>query len=146
MSSFPSLCSDGANQALSSCQRDFRNKPYPVRAKITYYQKTLTVSNVLLETVRWPALLCASPADGSSARFKLGGVHTLISAALWEEVASKLGLRVTRWHVSCAVRLDSSFAFSQWLSGHAAVSKHEWDQGHFLQRACWWRRPYEHHA
>ncbi|KAI4564740.1 hypothetical protein MJG53_015752 [Ovis ammon polii x Ovis aries] len=34
---------DGANQALSSCQRDFRNKPYPVRAKITYYQKTLTV-------------------------------------------------------------------------------------------------------
>ncbi|XP_036613661.1 protein ERGIC-53 [Trichosurus vulpecula] len=34
---------DGTNQALSSCQRDFRNKPYPVRAKITYYQKTLTV-------------------------------------------------------------------------------------------------------
>ncbi|XP_036178297.1 protein ERGIC-53 isoform X2 [Myotis myotis] len=34
---------DGANQALASCQRDFRNKPYPVRAKIIYYQKTLTV-------------------------------------------------------------------------------------------------------
>ncbi|GAB1301821.1 Protein ERGIC-53 [Apodemus speciosus] len=34
---------DGATQALASCQRDFRNKPYPVRAKITYYQKTLTV-------------------------------------------------------------------------------------------------------
>ncbi|KAM4808994.1 protein ERGIC-53 [Rhinophrynus dorsalis] len=34
---------DGSTQALSSCQRDFRNKPYPVRAKITYYQKTLTV-------------------------------------------------------------------------------------------------------
>ncbi|XP_028915699.1 protein ERGIC-53 [Ornithorhynchus anatinus] len=34
---------DGANQALASCQRDFRNKPYPVRAKITYYQKVLTV-------------------------------------------------------------------------------------------------------
>ncbi|XP_004601758.2 protein ERGIC-53 isoform X1 [Sorex araneus] len=34
---------DGASQALASCQRDFRNKPYPVRAKITYYQKTLTV-------------------------------------------------------------------------------------------------------
>ncbi|KAM7320439.1 hypothetical protein ACRRTK_020882 [Alexandromys fortis] len=33
---------DGASQALASCQRDFRNKPYPVRAKITYYQKTLT--------------------------------------------------------------------------------------------------------
>ncbi|NXA51242.1 LMAN1 protein, partial [Nothocercus julius] len=35
--------SDGSTQALASCQRDFRNKPYPVRAKITYYQKTLTV-------------------------------------------------------------------------------------------------------
>ncbi|XP_071989445.1 protein ERGIC-53 [Engystomops pustulosus] len=34
---------DGTTQALASCQRDFRNKPYPVRARITYYQKTLTV-------------------------------------------------------------------------------------------------------
>ncbi|XP_053557146.1 protein ERGIC-53 [Bombina bombina] len=34
---------DGSTQALASCQRDFRNKPYPVRAKITYYNKTLTV-------------------------------------------------------------------------------------------------------
>ncbi|XP_075040892.1 protein ERGIC-53 isoform X2 [Mixophyes fleayi] len=34
---------DGSTQSLSSCQRDFRNKPYPVRAKITYYKKTLTV-------------------------------------------------------------------------------------------------------
>ncbi|XP_068107364.1 protein ERGIC-53 [Hyperolius riggenbachi] len=34
---------DGASQALASCLRDFRNKPYPVRAKITYYKKTLTV-------------------------------------------------------------------------------------------------------
>ncbi|XP_048359691.1 protein ERGIC-53 isoform X2 [Sphaerodactylus townsendi] len=34
---------DGSTQALASCQRDFRNKPYPVRAKIVYYQKTLHV-------------------------------------------------------------------------------------------------------
>ncbi|XP_068280556.1 protein ERGIC-53 [Nyctibius grandis] len=34
---------DGSTQALASCQRDFRNKPYPVRVKITYYQKTLIV-------------------------------------------------------------------------------------------------------
>ncbi|KFV72910.1 Protein ERGIC-53, partial [Dryobates pubescens] len=34
---------DGSTQALASCQRDFRNKPYPVRVKVTYYQKTLTV-------------------------------------------------------------------------------------------------------
>nr|XP_056705045.1 protein ERGIC-53 [Euleptes europaea] len=35
---------DGSTQALASCQRDFRNKPYPVRAKIIYYQKNLHVS------------------------------------------------------------------------------------------------------
>ena len=147
MSSFPSRYSDGANQALSSCQRDFRNKPYPVRAKITYYQKTLTVSNVLLETVRWPVLLCASPADGNSARFKLGVVHTLISAALWE-VASKLGLRVTRCHVSCAVRLDSRFAFSQWMSRRAAVCHANMNETKviFSRELVWWRQPYEHHA
>lgn len=34
---------DGTTQALGTCLRDFRNKPYPVRAKITYYKKTLTV-------------------------------------------------------------------------------------------------------
>ncbi len=35
--------SDGTTQSLGTCLRDFRNKPYPVRAKITYYQKTLSV-------------------------------------------------------------------------------------------------------
>uniref|UniRef100_A0A673IBW5 Protein ERGIC-53-like n=1 Tax=Sinocyclocheilus rhinocerous TaxID=307959 RepID=A0A673IBW5_9TELE len=34
---------DGTTQSLGTCLRDFRNKPYPVRAKITYYQKTLSV-------------------------------------------------------------------------------------------------------
>ncbi|XP_061553712.1 protein ERGIC-53 [Phycodurus eques] len=34
---------DGSTQALGTCLRDFRNKPYPVRAKVTYYKKTLTV-------------------------------------------------------------------------------------------------------
>ncbi|XP_017348780.1 protein ERGIC-53 isoform X2 [Ictalurus punctatus] len=34
---------DGSTQALGTCLRDFRNKPYPVRAKVTYYRKTLTV-------------------------------------------------------------------------------------------------------
>ncbi|XP_037341311.2 protein ERGIC-53 [Pungitius pungitius] len=34
---------DGTTQALGTCLRDFRNKPYPVRSKITYYKKTLTV-------------------------------------------------------------------------------------------------------
>ncbi|CAL8341076.1 unnamed protein product [Arctogadus glacialis] len=34
---------DGTTQALGTCLRDFRNKPYPIRAKITYYQKSLTV-------------------------------------------------------------------------------------------------------
>ncbi|XP_068608836.1 protein ERGIC-53 [Brachionichthys hirsutus] len=34
---------DGTTQSLGTCLRDFRNKPYPVRARITYYRKTLTV-------------------------------------------------------------------------------------------------------
>ncbi|XP_061657994.1 protein ERGIC-53 [Syngnathoides biaculeatus] len=34
---------DGSTQALGTCLRDFRNKPYPVRAKVTYYKQTLTV-------------------------------------------------------------------------------------------------------
>ena len=34
---------DGSTQQLAGCLRDFRNKPFPVRARITYYQNTLTV-------------------------------------------------------------------------------------------------------
>uniref|UniRef100_A0A8D0CE42 Lectin, mannose-binding, 1 n=1 Tax=Scleropages formosus TaxID=113540 RepID=A0A8D0CE42_SCLFO len=34
---------DGSTQALATCLRDFRNKPYPIRAKVTYYKKSLTV-------------------------------------------------------------------------------------------------------
>jgi len=34
---------DGATQLLAGCLRDFRNKPFPTRAKIEYYQNTLTV-------------------------------------------------------------------------------------------------------
>ncbi|KAL4712209.1 hypothetical protein ACJJTC_011070 [Scirpophaga incertulas] len=35
--------SDGSSQLLSGCLRDFRNKPYPTRAKVEYYLNTLTV-------------------------------------------------------------------------------------------------------
>ncbi|KAL4216730.1 Protein ERGIC-53 [Mactra antiquata] len=34
---------DGINQQLGGCMRDFRNKPFPVRAKVEYYNKVLTV-------------------------------------------------------------------------------------------------------
>lgn len=34
---------DATTQQLAGCLRDFRNKPYPTRAKIEYYQNTLTV-------------------------------------------------------------------------------------------------------
>jgi len=34
---------DGTTQQLAGCLRDFRNKPFPVRAKIEYYQNVLTV-------------------------------------------------------------------------------------------------------
>ncbi|ESO85090.1 hypothetical protein LOTGIDRAFT_168115 [Lottia gigantea] len=34
---------DGFNQQLGGCLRDFRNKPYPVKIRVEYYQKALTV-------------------------------------------------------------------------------------------------------
>lgn len=34
---------DGSTQQLNGCIRDFRNKPFPVRAKIEYYKNVLTV-------------------------------------------------------------------------------------------------------
>lgn len=34
---------DGGNQAIAGCLRDFRNKPFPTRARIEYYQNVLTV-------------------------------------------------------------------------------------------------------
>ena len=34
---------DGINQQLAGCLRDFRNKPFPVRAKVEYYRNVLTV-------------------------------------------------------------------------------------------------------
>ncbi|XP_059173624.1 protein ERGIC-53-like isoform X2 [Physella acuta] len=35
--------SDGSTQNLGGCLRDFRNKPFPVRVKIEYYNQLLTV-------------------------------------------------------------------------------------------------------
>ncbi|XP_048750391.2 protein ERGIC-53-like [Ostrea edulis] len=35
--------SDGSTQQIGGCLRDFRNKPYPVRVKVEYYNKILTV-------------------------------------------------------------------------------------------------------
>ncbi|XP_064084264.1 protein ERGIC-53-like isoform X2 [Macrobrachium nipponense] len=40
---------DGASQQLGGCLRDFRNKPFPVRARIEYYKNVLTVKTQLLE-------------------------------------------------------------------------------------------------
>ncbi|CAJ0562863.1 unnamed protein product, partial [Mesorhabditis spiculigera] len=34
---------DGSQQILASCQRDFRNKPFPVRVRIEYFKNVLTV-------------------------------------------------------------------------------------------------------
>ncbi|XP_076081528.1 protein ERGIC-53-like isoform X1 [Mytilus galloprovincialis] len=35
--------SDGSQQQIGGCMRDFRNKPYPVRVKVEYYNRILTV-------------------------------------------------------------------------------------------------------
>ncbi|KAK7084206.1 hypothetical protein SK128_027013, partial [Halocaridina rubra] len=40
---------DGVSQQLGGCLRDFRNKPFPVRARIEYYKNVLTVKTQLLE-------------------------------------------------------------------------------------------------
>ena len=34
---------DGITQQLGGCLRDFRNKPFPIRIKLEYYKRTLTV-------------------------------------------------------------------------------------------------------
>lgn len=34
---------DGSTQQLAGCLRDFRNKPFPNRARMTYYQNTFTL-------------------------------------------------------------------------------------------------------
>jgi hypothetical protein len=41
--------SDGTTQLLAGCLRDFRNKPFPTRAKIEYYQNTLTVCSMCFQ-------------------------------------------------------------------------------------------------
>ncbi|KAM5291739.1 protein ERGIC-53-like [Ctenodactylus gundi] len=35
---------DGASQMLGSCHRDFRNRPYPLRVRITYWRQRLRVT------------------------------------------------------------------------------------------------------
>ena len=44
---------DGSTQQLAGCLRDFRNKPFPVRAKIEYYQNTLTVREITFFPLFW---------------------------------------------------------------------------------------------
>lgn len=48
------LCvdSDGSQQQLGGCLRDFRNKPYPVRVKVEYYSKILTVRTAAVYLVK----------------------------------------------------------------------------------------------
>lgn len=46
------LCfSDGQSQMLGGCLRDFRNKPFPVRLRIEYYNKAISVSSGMNLTV-----------------------------------------------------------------------------------------------
>ena len=39
---------DGSTQQLAGCLRDFRNKPFPVKAKIEYFRNVLTVRQTVL--------------------------------------------------------------------------------------------------
>lgn len=47
------LYSDGATQLLQGCLRDFRNKPFPTRARIEYYQNVLTVIFWFFKFKKW---------------------------------------------------------------------------------------------
>lgn len=37
------IFSDGGSQVLAGCLKDFRNKPYPTRARVEYYNNVLTI-------------------------------------------------------------------------------------------------------
>ena len=39
---------DGSTQQLAGCLRDFRNKPFPVRAKIEFYKKYFIINMLVL--------------------------------------------------------------------------------------------------
>uniref|UniRef100_A0A9L0RIY0 Lectin, mannose binding 1 like n=1 Tax=Equus caballus TaxID=9796 RepID=A0A9L0RIY0_HORSE len=49
---------DGASRVLGSCHRDFRNRPYPFRARITYWGQRLRVSVNSGLTPRDPDEVC----------------------------------------------------------------------------------------
>lgn len=40
----PSARRDGGSRELGSCHRDFRNRPHPLRVRITYWGQRLQVS------------------------------------------------------------------------------------------------------
>ena len=46
---------DGIHQQLGGRLRDFHNKPYPIRAKIEYYNKVLTVRmfDSVIHRIKW---------------------------------------------------------------------------------------------
>ena len=76
-----SLCvSDGASQQLGGCLRDFRNKPFPVRVRVEYYQQALTVScpfylcGVLEASPHCPFYLCGVLQASPHCPFYLCGV------------------------------------------------------------------------
>ncbi|XP_070354081.1 protein ERGIC-53-like isoform X6 [Equus asinus] len=54
----PSAHRDGASRVLGSCHRDFRNRPYPFRARITYWGQRLRVSVNSGLTPRDPDEVC----------------------------------------------------------------------------------------
>lgn len=37
------MCRDGSGQIAAGCQRDFRNRVYPVKVKVTYHRHVLAV-------------------------------------------------------------------------------------------------------
>lgn len=116
-----SWSSDGTTQALGTCLRDFRNKPYPVRAKITYYKKTLTVGetiNTHTLSIRYIFICIYEGINGSTASSVLFGCIMILSSSSGTDQqwihSRQRGLRILHkggqyghshwgilWHFSC---------------------------------------------
>ena len=48
---------DGRDQQIAGCLKDFRNKPFPVKAKLEYVKNVITVSKDSIELVLFLAVM-----------------------------------------------------------------------------------------
>uniref|UniRef100_A0A4X2KTK3 L-type lectin-like domain-containing protein n=1 Tax=Vombatus ursinus TaxID=29139 RepID=A0A4X2KTK3_VOMUR len=97
---------DGGGQVLGSCLRDFRNRLYPFRARITYWEQKLRVSNpgvgLTLDEVCTEVGPLLLPPGGffgvSAATGTLAGKDPQMSLGGWQEDVAPTGALIERNH------------------------------------------------